>query len=592
VANTQTHEAPFTAPHPGSKEMPRWDTGELRDVPPSNHWNILAILGPGIVLGASAIGGGEWLLGPTVTARYGGAMLWLATLSIVFQTLYNIEISRYTLYCGEPIFSGKFRTLPGPMFWVFLYLLFDFSTVFPYLAASAATPIQVIMLGGKIPDPEHVAEHWWLAKGSASAIFLLAMLPLIFGGKIYNSLKILMTSKLVIVFTFLLFLAIFYSRPATWVEIGSGFFKFGNVPVQHGEDWNANGRLDAGEDWDGDGNLDVVEERTADGKFSDVDGDGFRDGDNAQNALTAFFATGEFPRIDFGLIAFITAMAAIAGNGGLSNTPISNMTRDQGWGMGHHVGAIPSIVGGRGIALSHVGCVFDVNENTLPRWRRWYRKLVKDQVLVWMPACFIGLALPSMLSVEFLRRGTEAGDWNAAIMTADGVRQATAQPGPGVLAYESGLSQIFFGEAWGNLFWSLTLLCGFLVLATTLITTTDGIIRRWVDVFWTASRRLRAVDPEYIRYVYFSVLVGYVAFGFMMLWLNKPAELIKWATLGFNFALGFSCFHALAVNTLLLPRELRPGIFPRLMLILGGLFFLALGVLTTLNQFGLLQAAK
>ena len=32
--------------------------------------------------------------------------------------------------------------------------------------------------------------------------------------------------------------------------------------------------------------------------------------------------------------------------GGLTNVPISNYTRDQGWGMGKHVGAIPSIVGG------------------------------------------------------------------------------------------------------------------------------------------------------------------------------------------------------------------------------------------------------
>ena len=49
---------------------------------------------------------------PLVTARYGGALMWLATISILAQGLYNIEISRYTLYTGEPIFTGKFRTLP------------------------------------------------------------------------------------------------------------------------------------------------------------------------------------------------------------------------------------------------------------------------------------------------------------------------------------------------------------------------------------------------------------------------------------------------------------------------------------------------
>ena len=51
-------------------------------------------------------------------ARGHGALwrcaMWLATLSILGQVVYNLEISRYTLYTGEPIFTGKFRTLPGP----------------------------------------------------------------------------------------------------------------------------------------------------------------------------------------------------------------------------------------------------------------------------------------------------------------------------------------------------------------------------------------------------------------------------------------------------------------------------------------------
>ena len=593
----------FVPPHPGSPDMPRWETGELIDAPRIGWRNILALIGPGLVMSASAIGGGEWLLGPTVTARYGGAMLWLATLSILFQAFYNIEVCRYTLYCGEPIFSGKLRTLPGPMFWLAVYLLLDFSSVFSYLAAGAATPIQVILLEGELPKPDTNAAHWWQAKFIATAIFLLSVIPLIFGGKIFNSLKVVMTSKLVIVFSFLLMLAVFYSRPATWIEIGSGFFAFGNVPVQAGEDGNGNGRLDPGEDWDGDGKLDVVESvpptidtnddgkpddwaKNAEGKpikYVDRDGDGIRDGDNVRNIFTAVLGGGQWPQIDFGLIAFITAMAAIAGNGGLSNAPMSNYVRDQGWGMGHHVGAIPSIVGGRGIELSHVGCVFQPTESSLVRWGHWYWKVARDQLLVWMPACFIGLALPSMLSVEFLRRGTEAGDWNAAVMTAEGVRKHVADPQPGVVAYETGLSTVLHGEAWGNLFWSLTLLCGFLVLGTTLVSTTDGIIRRWVDVFWTASPRMREVDPKFIRHVYFTTLVGYGAFVLVMLWLNKPAELIKWATLGYNLALGFSCWHTLVINRLLLPRPLRPGLFASASLVLGGLFFMLLFVVTLTN---------
>ena len=124
----------------GSPKMPAWEVGELGEAPHFRWSNWYLLLGPGLVMGSSAIGGGEWLTGPLVTARYGGALLWLATLSILGQVVYNIEISRYTLYSGEPIFTGKFRTPPGPAFWLVLYLVLDCGSVLPYLASNAAVP--------------------------------------------------------------------------------------------------------------------------------------------------------------------------------------------------------------------------------------------------------------------------------------------------------------------------------------------------------------------------------------------------------------------------------------------------------------------
>jgi len=564
----------FVPPHPGSKKMPRWDSGPLLDAPRFTWRNWVAMLGPGLVAGGSAIGGGEWLLGPRVTAMYGGALLWLATVSILCQVIYNIEISRYTLYSGEPIFTGKFRTPPGPLFWMFAYLLLDFGTIFPYLAANAATPVGTLIKGGVVPNPKEVEADWWLMKGLAIGIFLLAMVPMLFGGKVYNSLKALMTTKVFVVLGFLTLTAVLYSSAPTWTEILSGFFRFGTVPVSQAIDVEP-------------ADADLPPPPQPPGKAASSQPPAAPPAGpqpaapppKAGQVDNIFVALWEGRplrgALDFTLIAYIAALAAIAGNGGLTNTPISNYTRDQGWGMGHHVGAIPSMIGGRNIQLSHVGCVFDPNGENLPRWRRWYRHVVRDQLALWMPACFIGIALPSMLSVEFLPRGTEVkNEWATPVMTADAVyHHVDAQSGSGV----------------ATIFWFMIIFCGFLVLAPSVASTADGFIRRWVDVFWTSSGRLRQLDPGEIKRVYFYVLLGFAAFGLVMLTLNTPDGLIKYSTMFYNIALGISCWHTLILNSILLPKPLRPGWFIRITLFFSGAYFLMLGTITVLDK---LQAFK
>jgi len=564
---TVEHEAAegaTQAPWPGIHSMPRWQVGELPDAPYFKARNWFAMLGPGLLMAGAAIGGGEWLAGPAVTARYGGALMWLATVSILAQVFYNLEISRYTLYTGEPIFTGKFRTFPGPMLWVGLYMILDVGCIIPYLASSAATPLATLWLK-RAPTEE----DWLLMRCLGFFCFFLAMSPLVFGGKIYDVLKRVMTFKIVTVFGVLLFIAFFHSSLATWSDIFTGFGKFGTVPVERSEDLNGNGVLDPGEDWDQDNHLDVVEpwHKTADGKktFDDLDKDGIRDGDNLDNVLVALWHGETIPLVDFQGIAILAAFAGIAGGGGLTNIPISNYTRDQGWGMGKHVGAIPSIVGGQNISLSHVGMVFEIDEHSLAKFRRWYRHVLRDQLVVWMPACFLGVALPSMLSVEFLRRGTVVNGWATAVMTAGGVEEHVGSA---------------WGQNWGAAMWYLMLFCGFLVLAPSAASMGDGVVRRWVDVFWTSSARLRTWDPKNIKYLYFSVLVGYMVLAVILMTFANPLRLFEIAANFMNFALGISCWHTLVINTTLLPPALRPNWFVRIGLALAGLFFLILGVIT------------
>ena len=352
------------------------------------------------------------------------------------------------------------------------------------------------------------------------------MMPLIFGGKIYNTLKAMMRSR----------------SSSCWASCCS---------------WRSSTR--AGRPGS----------RSSAASSSSAP---CRSGATTVDNIFVSLAQGDgLPTIDLSMISLLAAFAAIAGNGGLTNTPISNYTRDQGWGMGHHVGAIPSIVGGRDLQLSHVGMVFEVNARVAAALAALVSAPAARPVVVWMPACFLGVALPSMLSVQFLPRGTRVTEWTAAGMTADGVRDHVATA---------------WGSGWGQACWYMTLLCGFLVLGPTMATTADGFVRRWVDVFWTASPRLRTWDPRDIKRLYFGVLLFYATFGLVMLSINKPLQLVKIATNIMNYALGFSCLHTLVVNMILLPKPIRPGWFARIGLALSGIFFLVLATITTLEALG------
>ena len=546
--------------------MPPWTINELPE-PPKIKAGVLGILGPGLMMAGAAIGGGEWLVGPAATAQYGGIIMWLALISIVTQVAYNVEVSRYALYCGESIFVGFMRLLPGPRFWTGVYLFVDFFGLWPYLAANAAVPLAAAILGhlpgalptnyssaeevskrtgveisvveqikanpqkygdapGQTPLPKPIVEQMEGEKSLRNwlgyAIFAGCFIPLIFGGKIYTVLERIMVVKVVLVLGYLLFLGIFYVSGHTWAQIFGGFVGLG--PDQSGS-WRF-GFLPAGQ------------------------------------------------KVDWALLG---AFAAIAGQGGMNNSQFSSYVRDRGWGMGKHVGAIGSIVGGRNVKLAHTGTVFPVNEASLPRWRGWLRVIFRDQWAIWFVGCVLGVAIPALISYEYLRGDFLAGKK----FSGDDVAAQTALK----------LMQHTGNQA----FWFMTLLCGFLVLAPNQITAADGLIRRWTELLWTGNRKLHKLEANKVRYVYFSLLTAYLIWGLVILvWTgDKPLTIVKASSVIMNFALGFSALHTLAVNCLLLPKPLRPGWLGRIGITSCAIFFLwvsAMGLKPALQSLGLIES--
>ncbi|MBI3281730.1 MAG: Nramp family divalent metal transporter [Acidobacteria bacterium] len=216
----------MTAPAKG-ETFRAWDVAELPPAPVfrMRHWTLL--IGPGLLMVGANIGGGEWLLGPLVTAQYGGRVLWLALLAILVQVFYNLAVMRYALYCGENIFVGFFRTPPGPRFWTAFYITLDLCGAWPYLASNAAVPLAAVLLR-RLPN---AAQDGSFVRGLSYAVFLAAFVPLIFGGKIYNAIERLMVAKLVLVLGYLSFIALFWVSWDTWREIWSGLFRIGALPA-------------------------------------------------------------------------------------------------------------------------------------------------------------------------------------------------------------------------------------------------------------------------------------------------------------------------------------------------------------------------
>ena len=106
-----------------------WQVGELPHLPSVRGLGVLGIMGPGIIVLGATLGSGEWLLGPATFVRYGLSLLWVTTVAVFLQTIFNTELIRYTMYTGEPALTGFMRLKPNSTFWAWIYAFFFFFQV-------------------------------------------------------------------------------------------------------------------------------------------------------------------------------------------------------------------------------------------------------------------------------------------------------------------------------------------------------------------------------------------------------------------------------------------------------------------------------
>jgi hypothetical protein len=233
-------------------ELPRWRVDDLPAPPPFNAGNLFKVIGPGAVMAATSIGGGEWLVGPAAAVKYSTSIFLIATVAIVLQVLFNLEAIRYTLYTGEPIYGGIMRLKPGAKFWAGFYAFIGFFQLgWPALAGSAAATLFGAWMGRMPGAPDQVTQSW-----IASGLIVLVVLILSFGGTIERMLEYFAWTMLAVVFLFLLTVNLAFVPLSHWWQTFTGFFQFTGMP--HPIDWGLIGAFAATAGSGGIGNLTVT----------------------------------------------------------------------------------------------------------------------------------------------------------------------------------------------------------------------------------------------------------------------------------------------------------------------------------------------
>jgi Mn2+/Fe2+ NRAMP family transporter len=348
-------------------KLPAWEVAELSAPPKYNLRNAFRVTGAGAIILGGAIGSGEWLIGPSVTAQFTASLLWIATASILLQWVFNEEACRYTLYTGEPIMSGFMRTKPGPAFWGWVYSVLGFLQLgWPGWAAAAATAIVAAIIGG-VPGPQHAGQVlFW-----GYVTFFASLLLFLLGRKVEQALEYAEWAMVVWILGFLIFICVAFVGFQTWKTVIAGFLGGGAYYIRNPSSGELMGLMPRGAD-----------------------------------------------------LLMLAGFAAYAGSGGLGNLTVTNWVRDKGMGMGAKVGYIPAVVGGHKVELAQTGKVFEPTAENVSKFREWWRYVRFDQGWVFTLGCFLGMGLPAMMTVQFIPPGTKIEGMAVAVRQAQGIADA------------------------------------------------------------------------------------------------------------------------------------------------------------------------
>jgi Mn2+/Fe2+ NRAMP family transporter len=192
---------------------------QLKDLPErtKSFWRMA---GPGAIMVGLAIGAGELVVWPWVTAKFGAVMLWAAALGVFMQLWINVEIGRWAIVTGENPYTGFARVSIG-----FIYFFLSLSFVGLMLPGWAR--LSGVALKGLLFGPDGPGADWvW------TIVTFIGIAVLLFGPKVfYNAIEKSVGIMVLIITVGMLLVA---ANTATWEaikEMGRGAINFGHIEL-------------------------------------------------------------------------------------------------------------------------------------------------------------------------------------------------------------------------------------------------------------------------------------------------------------------------------------------------------------------------
>ena len=257
--------------------------------------------------------------------------------------------------------------------------------------------------------------------------------------------------------------------------------------------------------------------------------------------------------------ALLLGALAYAGAGGAQNLCQANWIRDKGLGMGKHAPRIVSPLTGEPVAHSGTGWRFEIDEQSLSRWSRWWRLANIEQLSTFVAISFVTIVFTSILAFATLS-GSEGLPRDISFLRIEGDALSAS-----------------VGPWFGKLFWFV----GAFSLFAASLGIVDFTSRLAADTIRTVYWRGGRESLIYAGVVWAMVLTG---IGIISAGLDQPLVLLVTSACVAAFMMFIYSALLIVLNRRLLPAELRPAPYRVASLVWAVALFGILSAITVADQ--------